>query len=62
MAGELAQMIEGNEDKYEDGSRTTEGEVNGREEGIKRDSSVPDPHFLMWSGEPSLFSHPIHLV
>lgn len=62
MAGELAQMIEGSEDKYEDGRRATEGEVNGREERIKRDSSVPDPHFLTSRGKPSLFSLPIHLV
>ncbi len=62
LAGELAQMIEGSEDKYEEGSCMTEGEVNGREERIKRDSSVPDPHFLMLRGKPSLFSLPIHLV
>ena len=33
LAGELAQMIEGNADKYEEGRRTTAGEVNGRERG-----------------------------
>lgn len=62
LAAELAQMIEGSEDKYEKGSRATEGEVEGREERIRRDSSVPEPHFLMFRGKPSLFSLPIHLV
>lgn len=62
LAGELAQMIEGSQDKYEEGSCTTEGEMNGREERIKRDSSVPDRHFLMLRSKPSLFSRPIHLV
>lgn len=55
-------MIERSEDKYEEGSCTTEGEVKGREERIRKDSSVPDPHFLMLKGEPSLFSLQIHLV
>lgn len=55
-------MIEGSEDKYEEGSHATEGEVKGREERIRTDSSVPDPHFLMLRGKPSLFSLPIHLV
>lgn len=56
LAGELADMIEGSVDKHEKESRTTEGEVNGREERIKRESSVQDPHFLMLTGKPSLFS------
>lgn len=55
-ARELAQMIEGSEDKYEEGTRTTEGEMNGREERIKRDSSAPDPHFLMLSQAKSIFT------
>lgn len=54
-------VIEGRGDKYTGGSSMTEGEVNGREEGIKRNSSVLDSHFLMLRWKPSLFSLPIHL-
>ena len=58
---ELAPVIDENKEKYEDGSWMT-GEVEVGEEGIRRDSSVPDPHFFMLRGKPSLFSLPIHLV
>jgi len=58
LAGELAQMIEGSKDKYEEGSRMTEGEVNWREERIKRDSSASHPYFLMLSAKSIFTSNP----
>ena len=62
LAGELAQMIEGSEDKYEDGVHDRRRSEWGREERIRRDRSVPDPHFFMLRRKPSLFSLPIHLA